>query len=76
MVKKQLNVRWELNAGIDLLEYRPSEVAAAVAISAAGEAKTLDNEKAISMLIQHVHLVKVYHNLVSLVVQVPKERET
>ncbi|TQE06897.1 hypothetical protein C1H46_007535 [Malus baccata] len=44
--------------GIDSLEYRPSEVAAAVAISVAGEAKTLDNEKAISMLIQHVHLVK------------------
>lgn len=51
---------WELNAGIDFLEFRPSEVAAAVTISVAGEAKTLDTEKAISMLIQHVHLVKVY----------------
>lgn len=51
---------WELNAGIDFLEFRPSEVAAAVAISVAGEAKTLDTEKAISMLIQHVDLVKVY----------------
>ncbi|BBG95831.1 Cyclin D2 [Prunus dulcis] len=44
--------------GIDFLEFRPSEVAAAIAISVAGEAKTLDTEKAISMLIQHVDLVK------------------
>ncbi|XP_008219387.1 PREDICTED: cyclin-D2-1-like [Prunus mume] len=44
--------------GIDFLEFRPSEVAAAVAISVAGEAKTLDTEKAISMLVQHVDLVK------------------
>ncbi|CAL8106264.1 unnamed protein product [Prunus armeniaca] len=44
--------------GIDFLEFRPSEVAAAVAISVAGEAKTLDTEKAISMLIQRVDLVK------------------
>ncbi|RXH92692.1 hypothetical protein DVH24_033588 [Malus domestica] len=56
--EKAADVWWKLNAGIDSLEYRPSEVAAAVAISVAGEAKTLDNEKAISMLIQHVHLVK------------------
>lgn len=52
---------WELNAGIDFLEYRPSEVAAAVAIYVAGESKALDHtEKAITVLIQHVDLKKVH----------------
>lgn len=40
--------------GIDFLEFKPSEVAAAVAISVTGEAKTVDTEKAISALTQHV----------------------
>ncbi|PRQ21284.1 putative cyclin A2 [Rosa chinensis] len=45
--------------GIDFLEFKPSEVAAAVAISVAGESKALDDtEKAISVLIQHVDLEK------------------
>lgn len=47
----------EFNAGIDFLEFRPSEVAAAVAISVAGEAKTVDTEKALSLLVQHVEKV-------------------
>lgn len=47
----------KLNAGIDFLEFRPSEVAAAVAISVAGEAKTVDIEKALSLLIQNVQKV-------------------
>ena len=38
-----------MNAGIDFLEFKPSEIAAAVAISVTGEAKTVvDTEKAIS----------------------------
>lgn len=45
--------------GIDFLEYKPSEVAAAVAIFAAGEIQAVDTEKAISALIQHVEKEKV-----------------
>ncbi|XP_052188569.1 cyclin-D4-2-like [Diospyros lotus] len=40
--------------GIDFLEFKPSEMAAAVAITVAGETQTVDTEKAISLLIQHV----------------------
>lgn len=57
-----------MNAGIDFLEFKPSEVAAAVAISVTGETKTVDNEKAISALTQHVKKVK-------LVVQNPKRED-
>ncbi|KAK7282875.1 hypothetical protein RIF29_11974 [Crotalaria pallida] len=39
--------------GIDFLEFKPSEIAAAVAISVVGETKTLDNRKTISVLIPH-----------------------
>lgn len=41
--------------GIDFLEFRPSEIAAAVAISVVGEGQTVHTEKAISVLI---HLVE------------------
>lgn len=61
---------WELNAGIDFLEFRPSEIAAAVAISVAAETKTVDIEKAISVLIQHVE--KVYLHLLLVVKGVHK----
>ncbi|KAL7262510.1 hypothetical protein ACSBR1_000805 [Camellia fascicularis] len=40
--------------GIDCLEFRPSEIAAAVAMSVAEEAQTVDIDKAISLLIEHV----------------------
>ncbi|OVA01808.1 Cyclin [Macleaya cordata] len=41
--------------GIDFLEFRPSEIAAAVAISVSGELQTvLDIDKAVSCFIQHV----------------------
>ncbi|GAV66812.1 Cyclin_N domain-containing protein/Cyclin_C domain-containing protein [Cephalotus follicularis] len=40
--------------GTDFLEYKPSEVAAAVAISIAGEAQTVDPEQAFSALAKHV----------------------
>lgn len=55
------DVSWlgELIAGIDFLEYRPSEIAAAVAISIAGETQTVDIEKAISVLIEPVEKVKL-----------------
>ncbi|KAA8528341.1 hypothetical protein F0562_035696 [Nyssa sinensis] len=45
--------------GIDFLEFRPSEIAAAVAISVAVETQTVDTEKAISVLIQHVEKERV-----------------
>lgn len=40
------------------MEFRPSEVAAAVAIAVAGETQTVDIETATSLLIEHVK--KVY----------------
>lgn len=49
----------KLNAGIDFLEFKPSEIAAAVAISVAGETKTVvDADKAVSALSQYVQKVK------------------
>lgn len=49
----------ELNAGIDFLEFRPSEVAAAVAISVSGEIQALDIDTVMSsfILIEKVILV-------------------
>lgn len=46
-----------MNAGIDFLEFKPSEIAAAVAISVAGEAQPVDPEKAIPLLIQQLQMV-------------------
>lgn len=40
------------------MEFRPSEVAAAVAIAVGGESQTVDTEKAISLLTQHLEKVK------------------
>ncbi|QCE15963.1 cyclin-D4-1-like [Vigna unguiculata] len=40
--------------GIDFLEFKPSEIAAAVAMNVMGETQTVDTGKAISVLIQHV----------------------
>lgn len=45
--------------GIDFLEFRPSEVAAAVAIAVAGETQTVDIETATSLLIEHVKKERV-----------------
>ncbi|KAJ1383905.1 Cyclin-like [Sesbania bispinosa] len=45
--------------GIDFLEFRPSEIAAAVAISVVGETQTVLTEKAISVLIHHVEKERV-----------------
>ncbi|KAK2999003.1 hypothetical protein RJ639_023636 [Escallonia herrerae] len=45
--------------GIDFLEFKPSEIAAAVAMSVAGETQTVDTEKAISALTRHVQKEKV-----------------
>lgn len=47
----------ELNAGIDFLEFKSCEIAAAVAVSVAVETKTVDTEKAISVLTQYVQKV-------------------
>ncbi|XP_020235191.1 cyclin-D4-2 [Cajanus cajan] len=45
--------------GIDFLEFRPSEIAAAVAIHVVGEAKTVHSEEAISVLLQLVEKERV-----------------
>ncbi|XP_019431105.1 PREDICTED: cyclin-D4-1-like isoform X2 [Lupinus angustifolius] len=45
--------------GIDFLEFKPSEIAAAVAISVVGETKTVHTEKAISVLIPLVEKERV-----------------
>lgn len=45
-----------MNAGIDFLEFRPSEIAAAVAISVSEEIQAIDIDKAISCF---MHLEKV-----------------
>lgn len=52
-------LRCDFNAGIDFLEFRPSEIAAAVAIAVVGEIKTVDAEQAIPVLSQHVEKVKL-----------------
>ncbi|KAK2992099.1 hypothetical protein RJ640_023482 [Escallonia rubra] len=49
----------EIPLRIDFLEFKPSEIAAAVAMSVAGETQTVDTEKAISALTQHVQKEKV-----------------
>ncbi|OIV97864.1 hypothetical protein TanjilG_12621 [Lupinus angustifolius] len=45
--------------GIDFLEFKASEIAAAVAISIVGKTKTLDTKKTISVLIQQVEEERV-----------------
>ncbi|KAG8632846.1 hypothetical protein MANES_18G061100v8 [Manihot esculenta] len=45
--------------GIEFLEFRPSEIAAAVAIAVVGEIKTVDAEQAIPVLSQHVEKERV-----------------
>ncbi|XP_062097798.1 cyclin-D3-1-like isoform X2 [Humulus lupulus] len=45
--------------GIDFLEFKPSEVAAAVAISALAETNTVDTEIAVSVLMQYVEKERV-----------------
>ncbi|XP_044511638.1 cyclin-D4-1-like [Mangifera indica] len=45
--------------GIELLEFKPSEVAAAVAIYVTGETKTVDTKKAISLLTQYVNKERI-----------------
>ncbi|CAN4092373.1 unnamed protein product [Withania somnifera] len=45
--------------GIHFLEFKPSEIAAAVAISFAVKTETIDSDKALSALVQHVQKDKV-----------------
>ena len=49
----------ESNAGIDFIEFRPSEIAAAVAISVVGDDQTVHTERASSDLIQPVEKVNM-----------------
>ncbi|KAH7524309.1 cyclin-D4-2 [Ziziphus jujuba] len=58
-ILRAIQVILTTNKGIDFLEFRPSEVAAAVAISVTGEAKTVDTEKAVSLLVEHVEKERV-----------------
>ncbi|KAL4335800.1 hypothetical protein GQ457_07G024040 [Hibiscus cannabinus] len=60
--------------GIELLEFKPSEIAAAVAISVAVETTTVDAEKAVSFLTPHVQKERVMKcvELMSLVPCVPQ----
>lgn len=51
--------RWLLNAGIDFLEFKASEIAAAAAIFVSDNVQTLDIHQAISCL---VHVGKVKKN--------------
>ncbi|OMO57661.1 cyclin-D4-1-like protein [Corchorus capsularis] len=44
----------KLKSRIDFLEFKPSKIAAVVAISVAVETKPVDTERAISALTQHV----------------------
>jgi cyclin D1/2/4 len=50
----------EYNAGIDFIQFRPSEIAAAVAVtlSVKGENQTVQIEKAVSLLIEYVKKVQ------------------
>ncbi|KAL2340013.1 hypothetical protein Fmac_007953 [Flemingia macrophylla] len=56
---------------IDFLEFKPSEIAAAVAMCVMGETQTVDTGKAVSALIQHIEkerllkCVKMIHELSS-----------
>lgn len=43
---------WELNAGIDFLEFKPSEIAAAVALYVSGEAD-VTQEKEVSVCLPY-----------------------
>jgi len=54
----------ELIAGIDFLEFRPSEIAAAVAISITEETQVAENSaQAFSNLSHHVQQVKLWLQL-------------
>ncbi|KAK3231017.1 hypothetical protein Dsin_002898 [Dipteronia sinensis] len=70
LVLRSIQLIISTTKGIDFLEFKPSEIAAAVAISVTGEAKTVvDTEKAISVLSQHVEkervikCMKMFHDL-------------
>jgi len=47
------------NVGLDFIQFRPSEIAAAVAVlvSLVGENLTIQTEKAVSLLIEYVEKV-------------------
>jgi len=54
----------ELNAGIDFLEFRPSEIAAAVAVSLTEETQVAENSvQAFPFLSLHVQQVKLWLQL-------------
>lgn len=72
----------ELNAGIDLMEFRPSEIAAAVAIFVTQETQIVElTDKAFSFLSDHVEKVKFtslkrIHNFIPLLILFGKVQKT
>ncbi|GMI90996.1 hypothetical protein HRI_002768900 [Hibiscus trionum] len=58
-ISRSIQLISSTNKGIDLLEFKPSEIAAAVAISAAVESTPVDTEKAVSFFTQHVQKERV-----------------
>lgn len=60
LISRSTQLMLSATAGIDFLEFRPSEIAAAVAMSVVGETQSVfDTEKAMSSLIQHVKKERV-----------------
>ncbi|KAM7257546.1 hypothetical protein ACFE04_013287 [Oxalis oulophora] len=59
LIKRSVKLISSIIKGIDLLEYRPSEIAAAVSISVTAETQTVDIEKAISSLAKFVEKERV-----------------
>ncbi|XP_050220107.1 cyclin-D4-1-like [Mercurialis annua] len=59
LILQSMQLILSTNKGIDLLEFRPSEIAAAVAIAVVGGNKTVDADQAISVLAQHVQKERV-----------------
>ncbi|XP_059279661.1 cyclin-D2-1-like [Lycium ferocissimum] len=58
-INKSIQLILSTQKGIHFLEFKPSVIAAAVAISVAVKTETVDSEKALSALVQHVQKDKV-----------------
>ncbi|KAA0065111.1 hypothetical protein IC582_006381 [Cucumis melo] len=59
LIARSIHLLLNIIQGIDFLEFKPSEIAAAVAISVAGEAQSVDPERAIPLLIQQLQMERV-----------------
>ncbi|XP_038886634.1 cyclin-D4-1-like [Benincasa hispida] len=59
LITRSIHLLLNIIQGIDFLEFKPSEIAAAVAISVSGEAQSVDPERAIPLLIQQLQMERV-----------------